>query len=374
MLSRLGQRVAAGAVVVLAAVAAVGLPQGYRAAQLLAAADDPARLSDVALEGRFDAATAEREIDAALAAGDPELAASFVELARDRAVKLDPAQVAAVEDAVAREAAPAAGARRFAHGLVTGEPDDLAGLAGAATGDLFVFGDVRDALREGVRMARGEEVDELILGLACVGLTVTAATYATAGVGAPARVGLSVLKAARRTGRLGTRLGEGLVRAVRASIDGPALREGVRHAVLQPALAVRSVRAAVKTDKMRGLVRMVGDVGRIQGKAGTRAALDAVKLADEPKDVARLARLADAKGGKTRAVLKILGRGAIMLTTGLFELATAVLAAILNVIGFCAAVKATTERLALRAIRRRKQHRAAQQARAALLAGAAAAG
>ena len=37
----------------------------------------------------------------------------------------------------------------FTRGLITGEPDDLVGFAGTALGDLFVFGDIRDAVREG---------------------------------------------------------------------------------------------------------------------------------------------------------------------------------------------------------------------------------
>ena len=53
----------------------------------------------------------------------------------------------------------------FARGLITGEPDDLVGLAGTALGDLFVFGDIRDAVREGTRFATGQQADELILGL-----------------------------------------------------------------------------------------------------------------------------------------------------------------------------------------------------------------
>ena len=54
----------------------------------------------------------------------------------------------------------------------------MVSLAGTALGDLFVFGDIRDALREGARLAQGQEADRLILGLACVGIAITAGTYA----------------------------------------------------------------------------------------------------------------------------------------------------------------------------------------------------
>ena len=59
----------------------------------------------------------------------------------------------------------------------------MVGLAGTALGDLFVFGDIRDAVREGSRYAHGETDDELVLGLACVGIALTAGTYASFGRG-----------------------------------------------------------------------------------------------------------------------------------------------------------------------------------------------
>src|SRR5207245_11796610 len=49
----------------------------------------------------------------------------------------------------------------------------------------------------------GEEVDRLVLGLATVGLAVTAATYVSIGGVGPVRAGLSMVKDARKVGRLG---------------------------------------------------------------------------------------------------------------------------------------------------------------------------
>ena len=73
-------------------------------------------------------------------------------------------------------------------------------------------------------------------------------------------------------------------------------------------------RDAVKVEKAGGLAELVGDVGRIESKAGTQAALHSLQIAQEPRDVSLLARLSAAKGGKTRAIIKLLGRGALMLT------------------------------------------------------------
>jgi hypothetical protein len=256
----------------------------------------------------------------------------------------------------------------FTRGLITGEPEDLSGLAGTALGDLFVFGDIRDAVREGTRFATGQQADELILGLACVGLAITAGTYATLGAAVPARVGMTVVKAARKTGRIGGQMAAWINRSVREVIDWTSLRSALRSAsITQPAAAVRAAREAVKVEKARDLVRLVGDVGRVQTRAGTQAALDGLKLAEGPRDMSRVARLAAAKGGKTRAVLKLAGRGAIVLTVGAFNLANWMLWALVTAFGLVSALKRMTERstelyCARRRRRRARERRAREQA------------
>ena len=311
------------------------VPEGLHAARLVAAQDDPVALTDVLLPRAFDAAAAAREIDAALAADDPELARSFIELAQERGIAVDSNRVAAVDTAARARGSAAGTATRFARGFLTGVPDDAASLAGTAAGDLTIYGDLRDTVREGAKLARGEQPDMVVLALAGAGLAVTAGTYASLGIAAPARAGLSVVKAAKRTGRLGTDL-------------------------------IGAVRRA-KPDE---IVRLAGDVGALQARAGTRAALDGLALARSPGEVAKVAALAAAKGGKTRAIVKTLGRGAVVLTRALAELAGWVIWAIANLVSFAAAVKRTTEDLTRRVLRRRKA-RAAAMRRAGLAAAAA---
>jgi hypothetical protein len=307
----------------LALGAAWTLPHGIEAGRTLAARNDPARLADLALDRDFDAAVAQREIRAALAAGDPELAQSFIELARERAVAVNPELAAKADADMQAWSSFGSTAWRFARGFVAGNPDDMASLAGTAAGDLLVIGDVRDAAREGLHMVRGEEPNRLVLGLSLGGLAITAGTFATFGLAAPARAGLSLVKAAGKTERVGARL----------------LR-------------------LLRWEKPAALVEVAGEVGTVEAKAGGRAALEAVQLAEEPRDVAAFARLAVAKGGKTRAILKLLGRGAIVLTGSIIDLAMALMWAAANVIGFCASLKRAAERATLAIIRRRKVRRA----------------
>jgi len=333
-------------------------PRAFEAQFLLAAEDDPAALADHAVARSFDAAVAAREIDAALAANDPDLAMSFLALARERNLPIDPTLAEKVERANAGLAIAVRSLGSFARGLVAGEAEDVPGLAGTAVGDLFVLGDVRDALREGTRLASGRDGDELVLGLACVGLAVTAGTYATVGAAAPARVGLTVVKAARKTGRLGGAMAAWINRSLREVVDWTALKRAINSAsIAEPAAAMRGAREAVRIEKAQELVRLVGDVGRVQARAGTRAALDGLKLAEGSRDMSKIARLAAAKGGKTRAILKLAGRSAIVLTVGTFNLATWLFWAIVTLFSFVSSLKRTTERITERYCVRRKLRR-----------------
>ena len=340
------------------AMAAALVPRGYDAGWLLLAQDDPVKLADHAVAERLNPAVAEREIEAALAAGDVDLANSFVDLATERGIAIKPELAARLADANSTSANAVRNVGSFARGLFSGQPTDMVGLAGTVVGDLSVFGDIRDAAREGVHYATGEPTDELVLGLAGVGMAVTAGTYASRGGAAPARVGLTLVKAARKGGWLSAHLASWVGRSVREVVDMGAMRRAVAEAsITQPALAVRAARDAVKLDKAEGLVAAARDVGRVQAKAGTRAALDGLKIAEGPRDMARLARLAEAKGSKTRAIIRLAGRAAIALTVALFDLASALFTVLFTLFGFCSAVKSTTERTTLRYVRWRKARR-----------------
>jgi len=338
------------------------VPIGLEAESLLSAADDPVAIAERGLARAFDGPIANYEIEAALAADDADLAQSFLDLAADRGVEVRPELRQRV--ALAVEQANSAAAGSFASGLITGEPKDMAGLAGTALGDLFVFGDIRDAVREGSRYVGGEKYDPLILGLSAVGIAITAGTFATVGAATPARAGLSAVKAARKAGRMSGKMADWIGRSLRDVVDWSALKRA-GAAVNEPAVAVRAAREAIKVEKADGLVKLVSDVGRVQSKAGTQAALDGLKLAEGPREMSRIAVLAEKKGSKTRAILKTLGRGAILLSIASFNLAAWVLGAILILIGLVSSAKSAVERMTLRHLARKKERGAVRYAMAA---------
>ncbi|MFT0859861.1 hypothetical protein [Ancylobacter sp. G4_0304] len=299
------------------------VPLGHEAFALIRAQDDAARLAELQLDRTLDAARVRTEIEAALQAGDGELAESFVALAEARGIAVDGALRAKVVLANNAVAGAMRGASRFGQGFVTGEAEDLTGLAGAAAGDLTVWGDLRDGGREVLHWVRGETVDPLMLGLSGAGIAATGATYAAFGTPLALRAGLTALKGARRTGAMSARL------------------------------------AAHVTDALRGgkrvkLAALVGDLGTAASKAGTRATFAGLRHVDDAAGAARLRRLAEVKGGQTLAVVKTLGRGALFLTETLTRLAYRVIALVLDVIGLIASFNAMVVAM-LRPLWRRKK-------------------
>ncbi|MCK1715643.1 MULTISPECIES: hypothetical protein [unclassified Bradyrhizobium] len=323
-------------------------PHAHEAGAIFAAQDDPATLSELKLDTvlRQNERLIQDNIEAALASGDADLANSFVVLARERNIALADDILTRVSDAVKEENSTSYFARRFATGLVTGSADDVASLSGTVAGDLFVIGDIRDVVREGKHLAMGEDTDRLVLGLAAVGLAVTAATYVSVGGAAPVRAGLTLVKDARKVGRLGEGLAKWAGRSAREVVDTPMLQNAVASgSVLRPSETARAIKAAFRAEKVGALVRLGKDVTRVAEKTGTRGAMDTLRIAEAPKDVARAARLAEAQGGKTRAIMKLLGRGALLLVGGAFDLALWLFGAALTLFGLLSSIKTTAERL-----------------------------
>jgi hypothetical protein len=183
---------------------------------------------------------------------------------------------------------------------------------------------------------------------------------------APVRAGLTLVKDARKVGRLGEGLTQWAGRSARGIIDAPMLQHAVANgSVMHPVQTVIAIKAAFRAEKAGALVRLAKDVGRVGEKAGIRAAQDTLRIAEGPKDVARAATLAATKGGQTRAILKLLGRGALFLTAGAFNLTLWVFSALLALLGFLASIKATTERMTQAWLMRKMARRLRRQVAAA---------
>lgn len=303
----LGLAVIAGGLVVV--------PQAVRTLALVSAQDDPEALTRLRLA---DAATPDQiahEIDAAVDAGDRDLAQSFLDLAADQHVPVD----AARRNRVTPAAAPSA-AQDLVQGVTTGS--GWIGTAGSYASDLVGISDLRDLWQEGGKLYAGQSYDPFVLGLSVAGLGLTGITVAAVlptgaaslETKAPVARGLAALKAARRSGLLSRPLIERIGAMTMRVVDTDALKGAVTAARgLDLAGAQRAVRSAIRPEAVQALGTLGSDVVALEGKIGQRGAAQALNTVADSADLGRVRRLAQAEGSRTRAILKILGTGAILL-------------------------------------------------------------
>lgn len=159
-------------------------------------------------------------------------------------------------------------------GALTGRGDSLEALIGAVAADFFVVGDVRDLVIEGGKQMLDGDSDEVVLLLSAVGIGTTLAPQID---WAP-----SILKAAKRAGHMSTAMGDYLKKSLKAR----------------------------RTDE---LARVCEDVAAISKKASPGGAMRALKLADSPEDLARLARFVEKNPSGAFALHVTGGQGAFIL-------------------------------------------------------------
>lgn len=163
-------------------------------------------------------------------------------------------------------------AAKLGEGLWSGTSDETIGQLAGVTTDFFLIGDIRDLAIEGVHLAKGEEVDEVLVALASLGVVASGAqvasavgTASTAGAASPtlvgstaAKSGLITLKVARKIGKLPAWLGKAIVKAAKAAKQTKSL--GALSNMLGDLTTLSKIRGGLellsKTDDVGTLSRM----------------------------------------------------------------------------------------------------------------------
>ncbi|MBI1210049.1 MAG: hypothetical protein GC190_01180 [Alphaproteobacteria bacterium] len=200
----------------------------------------------------------------------------------------------------------------FGTGFVTGEGDSTAGLAGAVTSDLTVIGDVRDIATEGGKWLTGQPYNELVIGLSMVGIAATGLTVATGGGGIVVKAGVSIMKAAKRAGKLTKEFGELLLRMTRDAVNMPALREALRTTDLTDLAKTQRVLTdyakTVRGAEIFPVLSRIGDMNKAVGPAETIRLMKFVKNGENLEDVALMT---ERFGTKTRGIIELTGKASL---------------------------------------------------------------
>ncbi|MGR3541297.1 MAG: hypothetical protein ACU0BS_07700 [Hasllibacter sp.] len=259
-------------VLTLAATAAIWSRQPLAEPFVARTQAEAALALDAALARTVTPAWLEGEVRAALAAPDPDRLIALERLSTARLVPL-----------------PAALAARARAATDTGAMDCLTCAARPATCpslratlscnlpvELTPVGDALALGRNGVAYATGGEVDALETTLAAIGGGASVAVLVSGGSTATVKAGASLLRVARRAGRL-------------------------------PPSVTDEIAAAARAGDAARLAALGTDARRLIDAVGAEDALVLLSRARGPGDLPRLARLAETAGDRARPALAALG-------------------------------------------------------------------
>ncbi len=248
----------------------------------------------------------------AVAREDAGDAMVWLETARKLGIPLAGGLEAAAYAVQAREDSLETQFADFLEGFVTGRGDSVAGLGGAITGDLTVYGDVRDIAIEGGKMLAGEEYSELILGLSAVGIAATAGTVATGGGGMVVKAGLSVFKFAKRAGHMTAAFAARLTRLADDAVDMPAFKRFLREVNLtDPDASWTALSKYARGVRGARIFEVMGKMEDIRAAVGTTEALRILKRVNTLEELDDLHGLAKVAGKRTRGVMMLTGKASL---------------------------------------------------------------
>lgn len=257
----------------------------------VALTDDPAQNATalIALTDREAIALAQAE-----AKDDPELAASYTALLAERDGRTPEPRNLGDDAAI------------------------LAALMLSLAADLTVVGDAHDL---GEQALKYPDHDAFIVFMAGVGIVLTGATYGGGSALIP-RVGVSVLKAAKKAGKLSAKLADDLVATAKRTVDWDALSK-VPGAIARAALRLdldelaTTMARIIRKEAIDALYKTGEDIVSVAKAGGAGPTVRMLSTADNADDIARLRRLVEARPESGSALMHMapgLRRGFLAVT------------------------------------------------------------
>ncbi|RVU83929.1 hypothetical protein EOL70_14045 [Leucothrix sargassi] len=265
---------------------------------------------DEMLSNRLQTDVLKSSIESAIVAEEYDEARSLVALGQQYNHPLDYAQyLLLIEQGDTASSRLVKNVSGFTEGFLSGSSDTAAGIAGALTSDFTVVGDVRDLSEQYSRYQQGLPVNELVATLAGVGVGLTAATVGSLGVAAPVKAGASTLKLATRTNRLTRSFRDELLAVGGRVFNLKGFLQQVKTANLSS--LSRLAKQSYNPRAAKQISTIATDANAIRKNTSIADSVHLFRYVDNSTDLARVSRLSQRFGLKTRAVLRVLGKGAV---------------------------------------------------------------
>jgi hypothetical protein len=225
--------------------------------------------------------------------------------------------------------------KEFSLGFLSGKGESAVGISGSMLSDMTVVGDLRDLSKEGLKFINDEKYDKIILGVATVGVGLSASQFLSAGSTTPLKVGASVVKVAKKTGKISKSFLNVINSKLMKTVDMKLLKtidlsniNGIKR--VKPTIA-----KSLKLDNIR---KLFGNINKLKKNTSVFDTVTLLKYVDTEKDLKKLVKVSSKYKKNTKGVLKVLGKGAFRGSTKIVKYTTMFITelvlAILSFLGF----------------------------------------
>ncbi len=264
---------------------------------------------DVALKEKATKGYLDKKILDAINNDQVDDAVMYKNLAEYLGITLDPETLSSIEKNNDFLSSSWRNAKHFGQGFFSGESEDMAGLSGSIVSDMTVYGDLRDMSKEGSKFANDEPYDKVIFGMAAIGVGLSASQLFSFGSTTPAKVGASIVKAAKKTGKLSKSFIAIVTAKLSKAIDFKKLKQIDYTSVAAVKKETKRISKSLNNSFIRKAFKNINTIKKDTGSYADTIAL--LKYVDDPKDLQKVVNVSKKYKKNTKAVFKVLGRGVV---------------------------------------------------------------
>ena len=198
--------------------------------------------------------------------------------------------------------------KAFTSGFVDGESSSMVGMSGSIASDLTLYGDLRDLKKEGTKYMDDESYDAFILNISLVGIGLSASQLLSAGTTTPLKVGASVLKVAKKNGKLTKPFTKVLSKRLSRTVDTKLLQTLEFNSLFKLDKTTKTIAKSIDIKPVKSLFN---DVNFIKKNTSLVDTISIMKYVDTPRDLKAIGKVSSTYKANTKGVLRVLGKGAL---------------------------------------------------------------
>jgi hypothetical protein len=258
------------------------------------------------LKAKLDKKTLEQNINKAIKKRDFSLAQSYIELAKKLQITIDPTLQKRLKSQSSSISEYIHKGEDFFKGFISGKSSNGASLAGSVASDFSLVGDLRDIYKEGKLYVNNQPYDKFTLSLSMIGVALSATTIASFGASAGAKVGVSILKSAKKSKAITKSFSKLIVNKLDKSVDLKVLKKIDISSIKAIKKSSKVIKKAINPKPIKALLK---DINSIKKNTSTIDTIKILKYVDNQKELNRAIKITSRYKKSSLAVFKTLGKG-----------------------------------------------------------------